>query len=78
MEKLCIFCTHFHFRKDEQYGMGSTQTGPLIDYGGAACDKGHGSEWAQPENETELRDILLTGETCKDYSQVSLTEIVVT
>lgn len=40
-EKLCIFCNHFHWRAEEQCGMGSTMTGPMMTGGDASCRKGH-------------------------------------
>ena len=71
-EKLCLFCIHFRWMKEEMWGMGSTLTGPMFHRGETICKKGHGKEWDEPENEKEYRQIILTAETCNDYEQVKI------
>lgn len=71
-EKLCIFCTHFNWTKEEMWGMGSTQTGPMFDGGDARCSKGHGSSWTPPDDESDLRKIFLTAASCSDYDEAKL------
>ena len=68
-EKLCMFCNHFSWSKEEMWGMGSTMTGPMFEGGDAACAKGHGSDWDMPNSENDFRKIILTAETCPDYDE---------
>jgi hypothetical protein len=68
-EKLCIFCKHFRWRKEEMWGMSSTLTGPMFEGGDSTCAKGHYEGLANfPENEEEYRQIILRAERCKDYT----------
>lgn len=70
-EKLCIFCEHFRWRKEEQLGMGSTMTGPMMTGGSAMCDKGHAdASWLYLADETEWRTIIIQAAKCPDYEQV--------
>lgn len=72
-EKLCIFCEHFRWRKEEQWGMGSTMTGPMMKGGSASCAKGHDDpSWLYPSDENEYRTIILQAAKCPDYEQVKL------
>ena len=71
-DKLCMFCTHFRWSKEEMWGMGSTLTGPMFSGGDAACKKGHGASWCRPENEGEFREIILTARQCPDYDEVKV------
>jgi hypothetical protein len=71
MEKHCIVCEHFQWRKESMWGMGSTQTGPMMEGGDAACAKGHyeGKDLpSYPEDEDDFRKIILMGVDCPDYS----------
>lgn len=69
-EKLCIFCEHFHWSKEEMWGMGSTMTGPMFEGGDATCDKGHMKDTPTPYDEAEYRAIILRGAKRPDYKQV--------
>ena len=69
-EKLCIFCTKFRWRKEEQWGSGSTMTGAMMTGGDASCAAGHGAEWGRPYDEDDFRKIILTAASCPDYDQV--------
>lgn len=70
-EKLCIFCTKFRWRKEEQWGTGSTMTGPMMTGGSASCDAGHNdTSWLYPEDEAEFRAIIVQAKDCPDYDQV--------
>lgn len=69
-EKLCIFCVHFRWSKEELWMMGSTGTGPMMEGGDASCDKGHGKDWTQPYDEGDFRRIIIHAQTCPDYEQV--------
>lgn len=40
-KQLCIFCEYFEWSAEEMWGMGSTQTGPMMSGGDAQCYKGH-------------------------------------
>ena len=71
-EKLCVFCKHFQWSKEEIWGMGSTQTGPMFSGGDALCDKGHGRDWVLPDDEEDWRRIIVTAINCKDYEQVKI------
>ena len=74
-EKLCIFCEHFRWKSEEVWGMGSTQTGPMFDGGDATCEAGqYKGEWeyqSRPDDEVDFRQIILRGQNCKHYKQVS-------
>lgn len=71
MEKLCIFCNHFKWDKEDQCGMGSTLTGPLMEGGDAACQKGHFiGKKNRPRDESDYRAIILRAAECADYDQV--------
>lgn len=72
MEKLCIFCVHFKWDERYEYGMGSTQTGPLMTGGKAQCSKGHYAEREIPHDEEEYRKVILRGVNCPDYEQVKV------
>ena len=67
--KLCIFCIHFNWSKEEMWGMGSTQTGPMFEGGDACCKKGHyNGLYNTPEDENEYRKIILRAAECSDYA----------
>lgn len=70
MEKLCIFCIHFRWSKEDMWSMGSTLTGPMMSGGDAACDKKHLHEY--PGTEADWRRIILTATKCADYEQVKV------
>lgn len=72
MEKLCIFCVHFRWSKEEMWGMGSTLTGPMFTGGYAECMKGHFENVYPPKDEDDYRKIILRGQSCKDYEQVKV------
>jgi hypothetical protein len=69
MEKLCIFCKNFNWSKEEMWGMGSTQTGPMMEGGDATCAAGkYAGMWNNaPTDESEFRSIILRGENCDAY-----------
>ena len=68
-EKLCIFCKHFDWEKEEMWGMGSTQTGPMFEGGDTRCKKGHYEGLNNyPCDATEYRAIILRAVECKDYT----------
>jgi hypothetical protein len=72
-EKLCLFCNHFRWSKEEMWGMGSTMTGPMFEGGSATCGKGHADDtWLYPDDEKEYRKIVLHAQTCPDYDQVEV------
>jgi len=74
MEKLCMFCVHFRWQKEEMWGMGSTLTGPMMEGGDALCDEGHfkGKDIPHyPRDEEDFRKIIVVAQTCPDYQQVS-------
>jgi hypothetical protein len=75
IEKLCIFCVHFKWTKEEMWGMGSTMTGPMFDGGWAECAKKHFGDLDNleaPADEDDYRKLILRGQNCKDYKQVKL------
>lgn len=67
IEKLCIFCKHFSWEKESIWGMGSTQTGPMMEGGWAECAMRHFQELEAPEDEADFRRVILKGENCDDY-----------
>lgn len=67
MEKLCAFCRHFGWDLDF-YDYGG-QTGAGLS-GGASCRKRR-FEQTIPYDMERFRDILLTAETCPDYTPAS-------
>ena len=71
-EKLCLFCKHFRWKKEEMYGMGSTMTGPMFRGGDSSCNKGHQEACNYPSDEEEFRRIVLAAEKCPDYRQVDV------
>ena len=69
--RLCIFCQHFSWSKEEMWGMGSTLTGPMMEGGQAKCAKGHIGErdWGEtPCDDDDWRRIILTAVKCKDFA----------
>ena len=74
-KQLCIFCEHFNWSEEEMWGMGSTQTGPMMSGGDAQCAKGHfeskGSEYidVRPSDDSEWRKLIFRGAKCPDYSE---------
>ena len=69
MEQLCIFCKHFKWSREEMWGMGSTQTGPMFEGGDATCAAGKfAGEWEnKPSDEEEFRKIILRANNCNAY-----------
>ena len=65
--QLCIFCEHFSWSKEEQWGMGSTMTGPMMSGGDAVCAKGHFDE--RPESDDDWRRIILHAVKCPDFKE---------
>lgn len=60
-EKLCVFCKHLGWdsiSEDEYWGKD----------GGAFCRMKHFQE-KRPDDESDLRALLLTAETCPDYER---------
>lgn len=74
MEKLCLFCEHFVWRKEEMWGMGSTMTGPMFEGGDSNCRKGHREIFHYPNDESDFRRIVLFAEKCLDYKQVQINQ----
>lgn len=68
VEKLCIFCVHFRWEKESQWGTGSTLTGPMMTGGTAKCEAGQYTDWPRPEDEDDWRRIILRGEKCEKYT----------
>jgi hypothetical protein len=74
-KQLCIFCEHFNWSKEEMWGMGSTQTGPMFEGGDANCAKGHferkPGEYVptRPSDDSEWRALIFRGAKCRDYSE---------
>jgi hypothetical protein len=68
-EKLCIFCKHFRWERESQWGCGSTMTGPMMTGGDAQCAKGHYKDSPFPDDEAAFRAIILRGENCPDYER---------
>jgi hypothetical protein len=66
-EKLCIFCEHFAWEVESQWGMGSTMTGPMMDGGNAMCRAGRYTDSPFPRDEGDWREIILRGKDCPDY-----------
>ena len=71
-EKLCIFCKHFQWAKEEMWGMGSTYTGPMMEDGWATCAAGKYDELQFPSDEEDYRRVILKGVDCADYEQVDI------
>lgn len=80
-EKLCIFCTKFHWAKESMWGMGSTMTGPMMEGGDITCDDGHLKApsgipgWNYdpvPQDEDDWRRIIVQAQNCPDYDQVKV------
>lgn len=69
-EKLCVFCKHFQWAKESQWGMGSTMTGPMMEGGNATCAAGKYEDWPFPEDEDDWRKLILRGEDCDGYEPV--------
>lgn len=70
-EKLCIFCEHFRWKKEEQWGMGSTLTGPMMEGGNASCDAGMATDWPyMMDDESDWRRVIVTAQKCPEYKQV--------
>lgn len=67
-EKLCVFCRHFRFSQGIKRG-GSEYTGEWVEGDGCSCELKHLPEDGMPYGENELRNILLTAETCPDYER---------
>lgn len=74
--RLCLFCEHFSWSKEEMWGMGSTLTGPMMDGGQARCAKEHigeehgmGGYGETPSDDDDWRRIILTAVKCKDYAE---------
>ena len=70
-ERLCIFCTRFRWENETQWGMGSTQTGPLMEGGFAECRAGHKWEISYPQDQDDWRRIIVAAATCQDYDEVT-------
>ena len=73
-EKLCIFCEHFTWKKEEMWGMGSTYTGPMFDGGWAECAQKQFEHLEAPDDEQDFRRVILKATNCSQYQQVSLEE----
>lgn len=69
-EKLCLFCQHFSWSKEEMWGMGSEYTGPMFEGGDASCGKGHDWPVSYPGDENDFRLIVIKAQTCADYLEV--------
>lgn len=69
MEKLCIFCKKFNWSKEKMWGMGSEETGPMMEGGDATCAASkYAGKWDNcPTDEAEFRAIILRGENCGAY-----------
>ena len=68
-DKLCIFCKHFNWSKEEMWGMGSTQTGPMFEGGDTRCKKNHYAGLDNyPTDEAEYRAIIIRARKCSDYT----------
>ena len=65
MEKLCVFCIHHEWERPYD-ASGCPTFGPILD-GGFSCKKKHYTE-SLPYSEDDYRKLLLTAETCKDYT----------
>lgn len=70
MEQLCIFCKHFKWTKEEMWGMGSTQTGPMFEGGWAECGKKQFKNLEAPDDEADYRRVILLGTNCKFFEPV--------
>ena len=66
-ERLCVFCVHFQWKNETQWGMGSTQTGPMLTGGYAKCKKGLLRDHKM-EDESDWRKVIVTARTCPAYT----------
>ena len=67
-EKLCVFCVHFAWEAERQWGMGSTLTGPMTEAGNAMCRKGRYTDNPFRQDEDDWRKIIVRGQDCSDYT----------
>jgi hypothetical protein len=66
-EKLCVFCKHWDFYGGSQ---GYSEMTPGSD-ASMSCSKGHWERWCLHDTgESDFRRIILTAQTCPDYTQV--------
>jgi hypothetical protein len=70
MEKLCIFCKHFRWTKEEMWGMGSEYTGPMFEGGWAECGRRRFANLEMPRDESDYRRVILHGVSCPDFESV--------
>ena len=63
MEKLCVFCEHFDW-----YGPQISSCETCGSHEGHVMCKAEKADWAVPDNQEELRKILLTAQTCSAYT----------
>jgi hypothetical protein len=66
-ERLCIFCAHFRWTKEEMWGMGSTMTGPMMEGGWAECAKKRFKDLEAPDDEADFRRVIMQATGCPDY-----------